>query len=152
MIALLQRVSRASVVVDGNIIGQIGKGLLVFLCAERNDTEKEADALVNRLINYRVFNDANNKMNLSLTATKGDLLLVPQFTLAANTRSGTRPSFSAAAPPDLGRHLFDYFVTQAKEKGINVQTGQFGAHMEVELINDGPVTFWIQTPPSDSGN
>jgi D-tyrosyl-tRNA(Tyr) deacylase len=148
MIALLQRVSRARVVVAGETTGQIGNGLLVLLCAERGDTEKEADTLLNRLINYRVFNDANGKMNLSLTATGGELLLVPQFTLAANTRSGTRPSFSDAAPPDIGQHLFDYFVRQAKNRLQKVETGRFGAHMEVELVNDGPVTIWLNTPPA----
>ncbi len=147
MIALLQRVTRAQVVVDGETVGQIGKGLLVLLCAERGDTEKEADTLLNRLVNYRVFNDPDGKMNLSLTTVQGDLLLVPQFTLAANTRSGTRPSFSSAAPPETGRHLFDYFVRQAEEKISRVQTGIFGAHMEVELVNDGPVTIWLHTPP-----
>lgn len=147
MIALLQRVSRAQVVVDKEMIGSIGKGLLVLLCAERGDTEKEADTLLGRLINYRVFNDSEGRMNLSLAAIEGELLLVPQFTLAANTRSGTRPSFSSAAPPDIGQRLFDYFVEQAKEKVPGTQTGRFGAHMEVELINDGPVTIWLHTPP-----
>ena len=148
MIALLQRVKQAQVVVDKNVVGSIQKGLLVFLCAERNDTEKEAKALVNRLVNYRVFNDEDAKMNLSLKAVQGELLVVPQFTLAANTRSGTRPSFSSAAEPQIGRYLFEYFVEQAKNEVKNIQTGQFGAHMEVELINDGPVTFWLQIPPS----
>ena len=150
MIALLQRVSRGQVIVDGETIGRIGKGLLVLLCAERGDTEKEADMLLNRLINYRIFNDSDGKMNLSLDTVKGELLLVPQFTLAANTRSGTRPSFSSAATPDIGQRLFDYVVTQAKRKVSHVQTGRFGAHMEVELINDGPVTIWLHTPPVDT--
>ncbi|WAW10902.1 D-aminoacyl-tRNA deacylase [Oxalobacter vibrioformis] len=150
MIALLQRVSRAQVVVEEEIVGRIGKGLLVLLCAERGDTEKEADALLNRLVNYRVFNDSDGKMNLSLDTVKGDLLLVPQFTLAANTRSGTRPSFSAAASPDVGQRLFDYFTRQAKATVSHVQTGRFGAHMEVELVNDGPVTIWLHTPPADT--
>lgn len=148
MIALLQRVSRAKVTVAGETIGQIGKGLLVLLCAERGDTEKEADTLLSRLVNYRVFNDHNGKMNLSLAAVGGELLLVPQFTLAANTRSGTRPSFSAAAPPETGKALFDYFAGKAREKVAKLQTGRFGAHMEVELVNDGPVTFWLHTPPA----
>lgn len=147
MIALLQRVSRAKVTVAGETIGQIGKGLLVLLCAERGDTEKEADTLLSRLVNYRVFSDQEGKMNLPLAAVGGELLLVPQFTLAANTRSGTRPSFSAAAPPEIGKALFDYFALQAREKVANLQTGRFGAHMEVELVNDGPVTFWLHTPP-----
>ena len=147
MIALLQRVSRARVVVSGETVGSIGKGLLVLLCAERGDTEKEAETLLRRLVNYRIFNDPDGKMNLSLTAIEGELLLVPQFTLAADTRSGTRPSFSPAAPPDIGERLFDYVARQAKEMLGRVETGRFGAHMEVELVNDGPVTIWLHTPP-----
>lgn len=145
MISLLQRVSEASVTVDNVEIGRIGKGLLVLLCAEKNDTEKEADTLLNRLLGYRVFSDENDKMNLSVTAIGGELLIVPQFTLAADTRSGTRPSFSPAAPPDIGKKLFDYFVSQAKLKLSGIQTGQFGADMKVSLTNDGPVTFWLDT-------
>ncbi len=144
MIALLQRVSEASVTVDGRITGRIDKGLMVLLCAERGDTEKQADALLNRLLGYRVFYDENGKMNLSVTAVHGGLLLVPQFTLAADTSSGTRPSFSPAAPPEEGRRLFDYFVRQAKAKHPQVETGVFGADMKVALVNDGPVTFWLQ--------
>ena len=145
MISLLQRVSQASVTVDNQEIGHIGKGLLVLLCAEKNDTEKEADALLNRLLGYRVFSDENDKMNLSVTAIGGELLIVPQFTLAADTKSGTRPSFSPAAPPDIGKKLFDYFVAQAKLKLPGIQTGQFGADMKVSLTNDGLVTFWLDT-------
>ncbi|MBS1188142.1 MAG: D-tyrosyl-tRNA(Tyr) deacylase [Burkholderiaceae bacterium] len=148
MIALLQRVSEASVRVEGQPVGQIGAGLMVLLCAERGDTEKQADALLKRLLGYRVFYDDNGKMNLSLTAVNGGLLLVPQFTLAADTNSGTRPSFSPAAPPDEGRRLFDYFVAQAKKLHGAVETGVFGADMKVALINDGPVTFWLQVPPA----
>ena len=144
MIALLQRVSEASVAVDGHVTGRIDKGLMVLLCAERGDTEKQADALLNRLLGYRVFYDENGKMNLSVTAVNGGLLLVPQFTLAADTSSGTRPSFSPAAPPEEGRRLFDYFVAQAKAKHPHVETGVFGADMKVSLVNDGPVTFWLQ--------
>lgn len=146
MISLLQRVCTACVTVDGQEIGRIGKGLLVFLCAEKNDTEKEADALLNRLIGYRVFTDENGKMNLSVNAIGGELLIVPQFTLAADTRSGTRPSFSPAAAPDIGKQLFEYFVRQAKLKLPGVQTGAFGADMKVSLTNDGPVTFWLESP------
>ena len=145
MIALLQRVTHASVTVDGEIIGQIGKGLLVLLCAERGDTEKEADQLLEKLLNYRVFSDENGKMNLSVKATGGGMLIVPQFTLAADTRSSTRPSFSPAAPPDIGKKLFDYFVEQARGKLEVIETGQFGADMQVALTNDGPVTFWLDT-------
>lgn len=145
MISLLQRVSEASVTVDNQEVGRIGRGLLILLCAEKNDTEKEADTLLNRLLGYRVFSDENDKMNLSVTAIGGELLIVPQFTLAADTKSGTRPSFSPAAAPDLGKKLFDYFVAQAKGKLPGIQTGQFGADMKVSLTNDGPVTFWLDT-------
>lgn len=145
MIALLQRVTQASVTVDHEIIGQIGKGLLILLCAERGDTEKEADQLLEKLLNYRVFSDENGKMNLSVMATGGGMLIVPQFTLAADTRSGTRPSFSPAAPPDIGKKLFDHFVEKARGKLACVQTGRFGADMQVALTNDGPVTFWLDT-------
>lgn len=145
MISLLQRVSEASVTVGNQEIGRIGKGLLILLCAEKNDTEKEADILLSRLLGYRVFSDENDKMNLSVSAIGGELLIVPQFTLAADTKSGTRPSFSPAAPPDIGKKLFDYFVAQAKGKLPGIQTGQFGADMKVSLTNDGPVTFWLDT-------
>jgi D-tyrosyl-tRNA(Tyr) deacylase len=145
MIALLQRVSSASVVVDGATIGTIDAGLMVLVCAERNDTEKDADALLTKLLAYRVFADAAGKMNRSVTDTSGGLLLVPQFTLAADTKSGTRPSFTPAAAPADGLRLFSYFVEQARLKHPTVQTGQFGADMKVSLTNDGPVTFWLQT-------
>ncbi|MYM66018.1 D-tyrosyl-tRNA(Tyr) deacylase [Pseudoduganella sp. FT55W] len=145
MIALLQRVSSASVVVDGVTIGAIDAGLMVLVCAERNDTEKEADALLTKLLGYRVFADDAGKMNRSVTDTQGGLLLVPQFTLAADTKSGTRPSFTPAAAPADGLRLFNYFVEQARSKHQTVQTGQFGADMKVSLTNDGPVTFWLQT-------
>ena len=152
MIALLQRVSRARVIVDGELVGSIGPGLLVLLCAERGDTEKEADHLLDRLINYRVFNDDQGKMNLSLLHVEGELLLVPQFTLAANTNSGTRPSFSSAASFEVGAHLFDYFCNQAQKKLGAVQRGRFAAHMEVELTNDGPVTIWLSVAPANQKN
>lgn len=144
MIALLQRVTQASVVVDGAVIGAIEKGLMVLVCAERGDSEREADALLSKLLSYRVFSDAAGKMNLSVTDTSGALLLVPQFTLAADTKSGTRPSFTPAAAPEDGRRLFDHFVRQARERHAAVETGQFGADMKVSLTNDGPVTFWLQ--------
>ena len=144
MIALLQRVSEASVKVDGKIIGSIGHGLMVLVCAERGDTEKQADTLLNRLLGYRVFYDADGKMNLSVTDVQGGLLLAPQFTLAADTKSGTRPSFSPAASPQDGKRLFDYFVRQARARHSQVETGAFGADMKVALVNDGPVTFWLQ--------
>ena len=147
MIALLQRVTHASVVVDGASVGAIGAGLLVLLCAERGDTSKEADALLSKLLSYRVFSDAADKMNLNLTQVQGGLLLVPQFTLAADTKSGTRPSFTPAAAPEDGRRLFDYFARQARSRHALVETGQFGADMQVSLTNDGPVTFWLQVRP-----
>lgn len=145
MIALLQRVSQAQVVVDGVNIGAITAGLLVLLCAERNDTTQQADALLKKLLSYRVFADEAGKMNRSVTDVAGGLLLVPQFTLAADTKSGTRPSFTPAATPERGRELFDYFVHAARQQHHEVATGQFGADMKVSLTNDGPVTFWLQT-------
>lgn len=145
MIALLQRVRHASVVVDGASIGAIQTGLMVLVCAERQDTEKDAEQLLTKLLNYRVFSDDAGKMNRSVTDVQGGLLLVPQFTLAADTQSGTRPSFTPAAPPELGKQLFDYFVAQARSKHSVVETGQFDADMQVSLTNDGPVTFWLQT-------
>ncbi len=147
MIALLQRVSQASVVVDGATIGAIGAGLMVLLCAEKGDTTAQADALLDKLLGYRVFADAAGKMNLSVSAVGGGLLLVPQFTLAADTNSGTRPSFTPAAAPVDGKRLFDHFVLKARERHAPVETGQFGADMQVSLTNDGPVTFWLQIAP-----
>lgn len=147
MIALLQRVTQASVSVEGQEIGRIQKGLMVLVCAERDDTEKEAQALLTKLLTYRVFSDAASKMNLNLEQADGALLLVPQFTLAADTRSGTRPSFTPAAPPDVAKKLFDYFVASAREAHAIVETGRFGADMQVSLTNDGPVTFWLQVEP-----
>jgi D-tyrosyl-tRNA(Tyr) deacylase len=147
MIGLLQRVSEASVTVDGAITGAIGRGLMVLVCAEKGDTEREADALLAKLLTYRVFSDDAGKMNRSVTDVAGGLLLVPQFTLAADTRSGTRPSFSPAAAPEDGRRLFDHVVRQARERHGIVETGRFGADMKVALINDGPVTFWLRIDP-----
>ena len=147
MIALLQRVTQASVSVEGQEIGRIQKGLMVLVCAERDDTEKEAQALLTKLLTYRVFADEAGKMNLNLEQVGGGLLLVPQFTLAADTRSGTRPSFTPAAPPDVAKKLFDYFVASARDAHTHVETGRFGADMQVSLTNDGPVTFWLQVQP-----
>ncbi len=147
MIGLLQRVSQASVVVDGERVGAINAGLMVLVCAEKGDTEREADALLAKLLGYRVFADEAGKMNRSVTDVAGGLLLVPQFTLAADTNSGTRPSFTPAAAPADGRRLFDHFVAQARVRHALVQTGQFGADMQVSLTNDGPVTFWLQVGP-----
>ena len=148
MIALLQRVSHASVVVDGATVGAIDGGLLVLLCAERGDGEAQADALLSKLLSYRVFSDDDGKMNRSVSDVAGGLLLVPQFTLAADTKSGTRPSFTPAAAPELGRRLFDYFAERARHLHHRVETGRFGADMKVSLTNDGPVTFWLQVKPA----
>ncbi|MCG2585431.1 D-aminoacyl-tRNA deacylase [Massilia sp. TS11] len=144
MIALLQRVSAAQVDVDGATIGAIGRGLLVLLCAEKGDTEAEGDKLLAKLLGYRVFPDEAGKMNRSLSDIGGGLLLVPQFTLAADTRSGTRPSFTPAAAPADGLRLFEHVVAQARQRHPHVATGRFGADMQVSLTNDGPVTFWLQ--------
>jgi D-tyrosyl-tRNA(Tyr) deacylase len=148
MIALLQRVSEARVRVDGAITGEIGAGLLVLLCAEPADTPATAERLIEKMLNYRIFGDDAGKMNRSVRDIRGGLLLVPQFTLAADTRKGTRPSFSGAAPPELGRTLFDHAVTYARSVHDPVGTGMFGADMKVALVNDGPVTFWLSTGPA----
>jgi len=147
MIGLLQRVSRAAVEVAGEQVAGIGRGLLVLVGVQPADTEAEADLLLARLLDYRVFPDANDRMNLSLRDIDGGLLLVPQFTLAADTSRGRRPGFSSAAPPDLGARLFDYLVTGARARHRDVGSGVFGADMQVALVNDGPVTFWLQTSP-----
>ena len=144
MIGLLQRVTEASVSVEGEVIGSIDHGLMVLVGVERNDTEAQADRLLERLLGYRVFSDADDKMNLSLKDVQGGLLLVPQFTLAADTQKGARPSFSSAAVPEQGQQLFDYLLSQAQQVYTNVASGRFGADMQVSLTNDGPVTFWLQ--------
>lgn len=144
MIALIQRVNHASVVVDGKTIGAIDEGVLALIGIEKEDTDVKAQRLLERLLNYRLFADSEDKMNLSLRDTQGGLLLVPQFTLAADTQKGNRPSFSSAATPDQGQVLFDYIVNQARKEHNIVETGQFGADMKVSLLNDGPVTFWLQ--------
>lgn len=144
MIGLLQRVRFANVVVGGEKIGEINQGLMVLVGVQPEDTQAKADRLLQRLLTYRVFSDSEDKMNLSLKDIQGGLLLVPQFTLAADTRKGTRPGFSTAAPPALGQTLFDYLLAQAKLQHPLVQSGQFGADMQVSLLNDGPVTFWLE--------
>ena len=150
MIGLLQRVARASVDIDGTCVAEIGPGLLVLIGVQRNDSEREADRLLERLLGYRVFPDDDGKMNLVLRAARGGLLLVPQFTLAADTSSGTRPGFSTAAEPAVGRHLFEYMLKRAEACHEPVASGHFGADMQVALVNDGPVTFSLEVrPPGD---
>lgn len=149
MIALIQRVTQAQVRVGTRVTGEIGPGLLALVCAERGDSEAVADKLVAKMLGYRVFGDAAGKMNLPLSnidgaGRAGGLLLVSQFTLAADTDSGLRPSFTPAAPPEDGRRLFDYFVAAARARHPLVETGEFGAEMQVSLVNDGPVTFWLR--------
>jgi len=150
VIGLLQRVSEASVSVAGARIAAIGTGLLVLVAVERGDGEAEADRLLERLLGYRVFPDGEARMNLDLRTIRGGLLLVPQFTLAADTRSGARPSFSSAAPPAEGEKLFLRFVELARGRHPRVETGSFAADMQVSLVNDGPVTFWLQARPAAS--
>lgn len=150
MIGLLQRVSHASVVVDGTSVGAIERGLLVLIGVEKGDNPSTASRLLERLLGYRVFPDAAGKMNLSLRDIGGGLLLVPQFTLPADTHKGTRPSFSSAAPPPLGKALFEQFVALARAQHPEVATGVFGADMKVTLTNDGPVTFWLQVAPASA--
>jgi len=145
MIGLLQRVSRAEVSVDNEVVGSIGAGLLVLIGIRPTDDEASAKRLLTRLLLYRVFPDDAGKMNSSLTQVKGQLLLVPQFTLAADTAKGLRPGFSTAAPPEQGRRLFDFLVQAARDELGAVQTGLFGAHMQVALTNDGPVTIWLES-------
>jgi D-aminoacyl-tRNA deacylase len=147
VIGLLQRVSSGRVDVDGENVGSIGHGLLVLVCAERGDTQHEADRLLERLLGCRVFADENGKMNLSVTDVRGALLLVPQFTLAADTRKGNRPSFTPAAAPEEGKRLFDYMLARARNLHSPVASGQFGAHMQVTSTNDGPVTIWLRIEP-----
>ena len=145
MIGLLQRVSQAAVQVDDELIGEIGLGLLVLVGVQKGDDEARADRLLQRLLGYRVFPDADGRMNRSLVDVEGGLLLVPQFTLPADTRKGTRPGFSTAAPPEEGRRLFHYLLQRARERHSPVAAGRFGADMQVSLTNDGPVTFWLET-------
>ncbi|MDX1516256.1 MAG: D-aminoacyl-tRNA deacylase [Woeseiaceae bacterium] len=145
MIAVIQRVSEATVDVDGRRVGAIGRGLLALVGVHRDDTPADADRLATRILTYRVFPDAAERMNLSLEDVGGGLLLVPQFTLAADTKKGTRASFTRAAPPETGRALFDRLVECCHKRLGVVETGRFGAHMQVGLVNDGPVTFWLET-------
>ena len=145
MLALIQRVAQARVTVAGRETGAIAAGLLVLLCAERGDTEHEADKLLAKLLRLRIFSDAAGKMNRSVQDVAGGLLVVSQFTLAADTAGGNRPSFTQAAPPEEGRRLYDHFVAAARAAHSQVATGEFGADMQVALVNDGPVTIWMDS-------
>lgn len=144
MRALLQRVSHASVTVDGETIGQTGPGLLILICAMEGDTQAQADTLAAKIAKLRIFKDEAGKMNLSVRDMGGSALVVSQFTLAADTSRGNRPGFSAAASPDEGERLYEYFADRLSAEGVPVQKGQFGADMKVELLNDGPVTIWME--------
>ena len=144
MIGLLQRVTDAEVRVDGTLVGAIGEGLLVLVGVEKDDTDAVAEKLLERIVTYRVFSDESGRMNLDLLERQGGLLLVPQFTLAAETSKGRRPGFSTAATPEQGRRRFDHLVACARRRIATTATGVFGAHMQVRLTNDGPVTFWLQ--------
>ncbi len=150
MIALIQRVTHASVRVDGVEAGAIDRGVLALVCAQRGDSEREAEALLAKLLAFRLFADPQGRMNLSVVDVAGGLLLVPQFTLAADTSSGTRPSFTPAAPPAEGERIFEFFVARARTRHPKVATGVFGAYMQVESTNDGPATFWLQIKPRET--
>ncbi|MDA7964728.1 D-aminoacyl-tRNA deacylase [Ruegeria sp.] len=144
MRALLQRVSRAQVSVDGDVVGQSGPGLLILVCAMQDDTEDQATALAAKIAKLRIFKDEVGKMNRSVLDVGGSALVVSQFTLAADTSRGNRPGFSNAAPPEEGERLYEFFAQQLRAQGIAVETGQFGADMAVELVNDGPITIWME--------
>ena len=150
MIALIQRVTEASVRVDSGVVGSIRSGLLALVAVQPGDDESVADRLLERVLGYRVFEDSEGRMNRSLSDTGGELLLVSQFTLAADTRKGMRAGFSTAADPVTGERLFEYLVSRAKATRTRVATGRFGAHMQVSLVNDGPVTFWLESLPRGS--
>ena len=143
MIALIQRVSSAKVEVDGEIVGQIGKGLLVLLGVEKDDDRQKVDKLAEKVLNYRVFSDADDKMNLNVQQVAGEVLVVSQFTLVADTQKGLRPSFSKGATPSLANELYEYFAQKCGEK-VKVECGRFATDMQVSLVNEGPVTFWLQ--------
>ncbi|CAI8190035.1 MAG: D-aminoacyl-tRNA deacylase [Marinobacterium sp. xm-d-530] len=145
MKGLIQRVSSASVIVGGNCVGEINQGILLLLGVEKEDDRTKADKLLDKVINYRIFSDESDKMNLSLKDIEGELLIVSQFTLVAETSKGKRPGFSKGASPALGEELYNYFVQAANNTGLKIATGQFGADMKVSLTNDGPVTFWLES-------
>lgn len=148
MIAVIQRVSEAAVHVNENVIAEINGGILALIGVERGDSRKQADRLLQRILAYRIFPDEAGRMNLDVRQAGGALLIVPQFTLAADTNSGNRPSFTPAAPPAEGESLFNYLAKHAEQEMGDLQAGKFGADMKVRLINDGPVTFWLQVPPA----
>lgn len=145
MIGLIQRVSEARVVIEARVVGEIGAGLLALVGVEKHDDRQQADRLLQKILGYRIFEDADGKMNQSLRDSAGGLLLVPQFTLAADTRKGMRPGFSTAAEPQQGQRLFAYLLAQAAQQYSPVASGRFGATMQVSLVNQGPATFWLQT-------
>lgn len=147
MLTIIQRVTHANVIVNNQTLGEINQGIMALVAIEKEDSEKEAKRLLERILNYRIFADENDKMNLSLRDINGGLLVIPQFTLAANTQSGNRPSFSSAASPEQGLNLFNYFCQQASQVYPVTEFGQFGADMKVSLTNDGPVTFTLRTSP-----
>jgi len=146
LIALIQRVTSASVAVEGKTVGEIGPGILALVGVERGDGDEQAARLAQKVLTYRIFADPAGRMNLSLQDVKGELLAVPQFTLVADTNSGTRPSFSSGASPEAGLKYFDQFIAHAS-RSVTTRTGRFGAHMQVSLVNDGPVTFWLEAKP-----
>jgi len=150
LIGLIQRVAEAKVAVGGETVGSIDRGILALIGVEKSDGEAEAGRLAERILTYRIFPDAAGKMNLSLKDVGGGLLAVPQFTLVADTNSGTRPSFSSGASPEEGRKMFLLFVEKAKALHSGVETGRFGAEMKVSLVNDGPVTFWLRVAPKST--
>lgn len=144
MIGLLQRVQSTSVTVEGKVIGSAAKGLLVLVCAEKGDTKEQCEKLAKKVLAYRIFEDEKGKMNKSLSDIKGDILIVSQFTLAADTAKGLRPSFTPAADPETGKKLYEHFVETVRQSGLRTETGEFGAYMQVALVNDGPVTIWLK--------
>jgi D-tyrosyl-tRNA(Tyr) deacylase len=148
VIALIQRVSQAAVIVDARTVGEIGRGILALIGIERGDSPAQSERLLERVLTYRIFEDAAGRMNLGLADIRGGLLLVPQFTLAADTRKGTRPGFSTAETPEVARSMFGAFTAAARARHPDVACGEFGAHMRVSLVNDGPVTFWLRTAPA----
>ena len=144
MIGLLQRVKNASVTVNEQVLGAVKQGLLVLVCAEKGDSAEQCEKLAKKVLAYRIFEDENGKMNKSVSDIGGEILIVSQFTLAADTAKGLRPSFTPAADPETGKRLYEHFIEKIKESGLKTETGQFGANMQVALINDGPVTIWLK--------